>query len=40
MMMPTEGINDGEDSSKIANQYSARGATLSDLSAQQQGQTE
>ena len=31
MMMPIEMINDGDDSSKITNQYSARGATLSDL---------
>lgn len=35
MMMPVENINDGEDNSKFANQYSTRGATLSDLAAQQ-----
>lgn len=32
MLLPSESINDGEDTSKVANQYSARGATLSDLS--------
>ena len=31
MMMPNEMVNDGDDSNKITNQYSARGATLSDL---------
>lgn len=35
MLMPTEIVNDGEDMSKVTNQYSARGATLSDLSQQQ-----
>lgn len=34
MMMPEEMVNDGEDTAEIKNQYSARGATLTDTTAQ------